>query len=127
MDTTALDRLAAKLTSPGAEPLADAERALLIAALSQLAADQSLIARQRRLLSARAAGDAEIDALLAPTLAALAEHAASPHPGVGPDMDPTAAHRRREALAAAAESATSAREIVRAVLGFVHAAASVAL
>ena len=120
MDTTALDRLAAKLTTPGAEPLADAERALLIDALARLAADQSVIARQRRLLAARAAGDAEIDALLAPALASLAGHAASPHPAAGAALDPAAADQRREALAAAAESATSAREIVRAVLGFIR-------
>lgn len=118
MDTTTLDRLAAKLTTPGAEPLSDAERTLLVDALAQLAADQTLITRQRRMLLAHGAGAAAIDALLTPSLAALAEHASDPMAGAG--LDAAAAQRRREDLALAAENAASGREIVRAVLGFVR-------
>ncbi|MBL0920941.1 MAG: hypothetical protein IBJ10_02300, partial [Phycisphaerales bacterium] len=115
LDTTSLDRLAEKLTSPNAEPLSDAERAAIVGALARLATDQAVIARQRRLLIAYGAGAAAIDAALAPSLTSLADHPRHPP---GAELDPVAALTRREALAAAADAATSAREIVRAALGF---------
>lgn len=117
LDTTSLDRLAEKLTTPNAEPLTNAERSALVEALARLAADQTLITRQRRLLIAHGAGAAEIDALLAPSLTAIADHARKP---LGADLDPAAAQSRREQLAADADHAASAREIVRAALGFVR-------
>lgn len=117
LDTNSLDRLAEKLTTTYAEPLTNAERAALVEALTRLAADQTLITRQRRLLVAHGAGAAEIDALLAPSLTAIAEHARKP---LGVDFDPAAAQARREQLAADADHAASAREIVRAALSFVR-------
>lgn len=117
LDTTSLDRLAEKLTTPNAEPLTGAERAALVEALARLAADQTLITRQRRLLVAHGAGAAEIDALLAPSLTAIADHARTP---LGSTFDPVAAQARREQLAADADHAASAREIVRAALSFVR-------
>lgn len=118
IETQSLESLTEKLADPTSAqtPLSLQERSLLVAALGQLAADQAVIERQRRLLSLHDASGERLDALLARSLGAVGEALGRPMHTDGFDFQ--AAAEARGQLADAVADARSARQVVAAALAF---------
>jgi len=116
LDNDALRALAVKLEARSEEAIGDDERALLRAALAQLAAAQREAVTLRRLLTIHRESGARIDAALADALGAMAGAAALPSPAEGYDFEGADAIRR--ALVEATHDAHSAQEIGAAALVF---------
>ncbi len=111
------DHLTNLLLSNDPTPLTPDDRALLIAALAELAIAQTLVAKQSMLLDSFQADHATIESTLRDSLASLTSSATASD--VSP-FDYTAANQARRDLAAKLAHATTLRSIVTLALGAVR-------
>ena len=118
IDSTTIDRLTARLTDGSAQPLTGDERALLVAALETLTADQGVIVRLQRLLVARGESLDRIDAITSAALATARARLDQPNPDTGYDY--AAADLARRSLAGAVQDAKSGKASITAALQFVR-------
>ncbi|MEC9373513.1 MAG: hypothetical protein VYC34_06700 [Planctomycetota bacterium] len=117
IESTTIDRLTDILADPAStEPLTTEDRALLTAALSQLAADQRALLRMQRLLLLHEESRDRVNEILRESLNRLHSLAAQPAPTAA--YDPRRADEIRADLARAAEEAASPRALIAAALAF---------
>ena len=114
MQPETIDRLALRLSAPGAVSLTDDERAAVASALGAFALDQRTITRQARLLALSAEHNRRIGAAADRAIGAAQEHVASPPPDSG--LDPRVAALAREELAAIVERRRSGHELIAGAL-----------
>lgn len=112
------------LASGADRPLTDAERDLIRAALTELAAAHDTIARQRALLASYDHDIQAIDAADRAALDRLRDLAAAPVPGSNYDF--AHAEEARNALLRAVREASTGGAILNAVLRFVAIAGGIA-
>lgn len=116
IDTDTIDRLTDRLTTPDPSPLTDDERALLVAALAELAAAHAVIATQERLLMLHGELRSRLRSITGEALAQVRDRLDETAALAGYDAD--AADAARRALLAEIESANSTRATLAATLGF---------
>jgi|GEM_PF-3489984 len=118
LDPDALSDLATRLTTSDQAPLTTSEKSLLSAALVQLAASQSALAKQSRLLQLHGERRTRINVIAADALNDLQSHLDAPAAVDQYDFD--AADAARATLLAEIESANTTRATLAASLGFVR-------
>jgi|GEM_PF-5667085 len=118
IDATTIDTLTAQLSGGDARPLTDDQRTLLVAALETLGADQSVIVKLQRLLTARGESLERIDAITTGALATARARVNQPSPDL--NFDYAAADLARQSLAGAVQEAKSGKSTVAAALQFVR-------
>lgn len=114
-DTT-IDTLAARLSGDDPTPLAPEERALIVGSLRQLAADQALIVRLRRLLALQDESDRRLGAIAGEAIGSIRRRMGDPPADIAYDYKAAEAARTR--LTDAIESARTGRDTLRAILTF---------
>ena len=118
IDATTIDTLTARLIDGGEQPLSEDERALLIAALETVGADQAVIVKLQRLLTARGESLERINAITSGALATA--RARLNQPSVDLDYDYAAADLARQSLAGAVHEAKTGKSAITAALQFVR-------
>ena len=118
INASAIDTLTDRLIEGADTPLSEDERTLLIAALETIGADQAVIVKLQRLLTARGESLERIDTI---TNAALTSaRARLNQPAADLDYDYAAADLARQSLAGAVQDAKSGKAAISAALQFVR-------
>ena len=118
INANTIDTLTDRLIEGADKPLSDDERALLIAALETIGADQAVIVKLQRLLTARGESLERIDTI---TNGALTNaRARLNQPAADLDYDYAAADLARQSLAGAVQDAKSGKAAISAALQFVR-------
>lgn len=122
INASTIETLTARLLDAGdafnAKPLGEDERTILVAALETLGADQAVIVRLQRLLTAKGESLDRIDAITTAALSTARARLNQPNPGH--DYDYAAADLARQSLAGAVEGARSGKATITAALQFVR-------
>ena len=118
INASAIDTLIDRLIEGADTPLSVDERTLLIAALETIGADQAVIVKLQRLLTARGESLERIDTI---TNAALTSaRARLNQPAADLDYDYAAADLARQSLAGVVQDAKSGKAAISAALQFVR-------